>query len=448
MKLYNTLSKKVEEIEKADSLNLYTCGPTVYNFAHIGNLRSYVMADLLYRTLKREGYNPRWVMNITDIDDKTIKGAIAEFGQRASVQDLKNHTAKYADAFIADLKAMNIGADEIEFVRVTDVMPRIQEFIVGLLNKGYAYKADDGSVYFSIEKYQSEFGDYGQLVGPRFLEGKKIGARVAVDEYEKDNLSDFALWKAWNPQSDGQIFWEYALLGKGRPGWHIECSAINHFAFGGKATDIHTGGVDLIFPHHTNEIAQSRPVYSPFVKYWHHCEHLQVDGKKMAKREQNIYTLADLAAKGFSGLDLRCFFLTAGFSSQQNFTWQALLAAKASREKLSALPETGSLAEPVLQALDNNLNGSEALAAVWSGGAKSSGLDQVLGLDLMSQPAKLYVNVGDDVKLSELVALRQAARDQKDFSKSDEIRKQIEDLGYEVLDTTEGQKLKRKITLN
>ncbi len=206
LKLYNTFSKKVEDIPLGNRLHLYTCGPTVYNYAHIGNLRSYVMADVLYRTLKFQGYRPVWVMNITDIDDKTIKGTIAKYGQTATVENLREYTKFYLDAFLADLDEVNIIKDDISFYRVTDVIPQIQEFILMLLDKGYAYTAADGSTYFSINTYQKDFGDYGVLVGQKFLEGKKIGVRVKVDEYEKDDLSDFALWKAWTAPRTRRFF--------------------------------------------------------------------------------------------------------------------------------------------------------------------------------------------------------------------------------------------------
>ena len=214
LKVYNTLSRKLEEIEKKDHLNLYTCGPTVYNYAHIGNLRSYIIADLLYRALKLDGYNPKWVMNITDIDDKTIKGTVAKYGSGATVENLREFCKFYLDEFLKDLGEVNVSKDEITFIRVTDVIPQTQQFIVDLIKKGYAYKAGDGSTYFSIEKYQKDFGDYGELVGEKFIEGKKVGARVAVDEYEKDNLSDFALWKAWDKTSDANIYWDHPDLGK------------------------------------------------------------------------------------------------------------------------------------------------------------------------------------------------------------------------------------------
>ncbi|MDE2312209.1 MAG: class I tRNA ligase family protein [Patescibacteria group bacterium] len=436
LKLYDTLSKSLKDIPNKDRLNLYTCGPTVYNYAHIGNLRSYILADLLYRTLKFDGYHPKWVMNITDIDDKTIKGTIAKYGSGATVENLREYTKFYLDAFLQDLGEVNVSKDEITFIRVTDVIPQIQEFIVELINKGYAYKAEDGSTYFSIDKYQKDFGDYGELVGHKFLEGKKVGARVAVDEYEKDNLSDFALWKAHDSATDAGIFWDHPVLGKGRPGWHIECSVINKIGFNGEPTDIHTGGVDLIFPHHTNEIAQSQPFYKPFSKAWCHCEHLLVDGQRMGKRFNNFYTVKDLRGKGFSGLDLRYLYLNAHYRVQQNFTWENLLAAKTARERLNAVSE--SVPDGAAKALDDDLNFPRALA---SAAENQDVLDKVFGV----LGNGLEQDVPDSITI--LLGQRQQAKTGKDFSKSDELRKQIEELGYEVMDTAEGQKVKKKLQI-
>jgi cysteinyl-tRNA synthetase len=437
MKIYNTLTKTVEEFFPAhqDHVNMYSCGPTVYNYAHIGNLRSFVMADVLFRTLKLGGFKPHWVMNITDIDDKTIRGALAEYGEKVNPQNLYAWTEKYLQAFLADLKAVGVNTKAMEIIRVTDKMPEIQTFILELMAKGYAYKAEDG-VYFSIEKYQTDFGDYGQLAGEKFMQGKKIGARVAVDEYEKENLSDFVLWKHHNPETDGQIFWEHPTLGKGRPGWHIECSVINQVAFKGETTDIHTGGVDLIFPHHTNEIAQSQPIYKPYVNYWHHNEHLLVDGARMGKRFKNFYTLKDLSEKGFSGEDLRYFFMNSGFGVQQNFTWDALMAAKTSRIKLINLPQTDLVNEPFKQALLENLSCPQALSAIWQAGKINSQIVSVLGFTAETvEPIPLEV--------LELLQQRQNAKAQKDFSTADALRTQIAELGYEVLDTNEGQKVRK-----
>ncbi len=451
LKLYNTLTKQVEELKFKDTphpaglkegglVRMYTCGPTIYNYAHIGNLRSYVMADFLHRTLKLLGFQPYWVMNLTDIDDKTIKGTLTEYGQDAGLKELFLFTEKYRKAFMEDLKKINVAVDEIEFVRVTDKMKDIQAFIVGLLEKGYAYKAEDGSVYFSIEKYQKDFGDYGSLVGEKFLEGKKIGARVAVDEYEKDNLSDFALWKKHKPETDGNIFWEHKTLGAGRPGWHIECSAINALAFGGEPTDIHTGGVDLVFPHHTNEIAQSQPFYKPFSRCWYHNEHLMVDGGRMGKRFNNFYTISDLEKKGFSGQDLRYFFLNSRFTATQNFTFEGLQAAKTAKEKLLNLPFSEKLPEGFVESLKDDLNLPGALASVWSSGFVSKEVLDFLGFF----PEEAF-EAPNDVLV--LVSEREIAKKNKDFKKSDDLRIKIEDLGFEIMDTPEGQKLKKKVNI-
>src|SRR5258708_4745454 len=455
LKLYNTLTRQIEEVPKKDHLNLYTCGPTVYNFAHIGNLRSFIMADLLYRTLKYEGYNPKWVMNVTDIEDKIIKATLDEHGPNASVEDLKKFTDKYFQAFLQDLREVNVSVEEIMFYKVTEVVPQIQEFILELIKKGYAYKAEDGSTYFSIEKYQADFGDYGQLVGEKFLQGKKIGARVKVDEYEKENLSDFALWKA-HDELDANIYWDHPMLGKGRPGWHIECSVINHLAFEGQPTDIHTGGVDLVFPHHTNEIAQSQALLGKgnFVKHWFHSEHLLVDGKKMSKSAKNFYTLKDIHSKTDSSigpLALKYLFLQSHYKTQQNFVLKSLKAAYTTLEKLFRLVSSGKpgqvgcagYEEAFPDAINNDLNVPEAVSVVWKliddaempEQAKINSLlkfDKVLGLNLKHPATK---DTAYPEKISTLLQKREQARQEKKFEESDELRKQIEALGYEVMDT-------------
>lgn len=443
LNLYNTLTRKIEAITPADhkKIRMYTCGPTVYNYVHVGNLRSFISADFLYRTLKFDGFDVEYVMNITDVDDKTIKGAIAEFGPSANTNDLHTYTTKFLESFLKDLESVNIHAGNIRFIRVSEVIPQIQDFILKLIEKEYAYVTDDG-VYFNIQKYQEDFGDYGALVGEKFLEGKKIGARVAVDEYDKDNLSDFALWKA-HTEADGNIFWEHDTLGKGRPGWHIECSVINKVAFGDNVIDIHTGGVDLVFPHHTNEIAQSQPM-GPFVKHWMHPEHLQVENEKMAKSKQNFFTLRDLEEKGFSGLDLRYMFLQSHYKTQANFTWENLEASKAGLQKLknsvSLTPVEQTSENPEFsQALNNDLNTAKALAVAWDDKNNLLNFDAVLGLGLDDQ---LETEVPEAVQV--LVNERQTARDSKDFTKSDELRDEISKLGFEVKDTPEGQKLQKK----
>ncbi len=444
LQIFDTLQKEITPLEfTKEIVNFYSCGPTVYGYAHIGNLRSFVMADLLYRTLKANDNKVRWVMNITDIDDKTIRGCLAEFGNDASVKTLKTYTTKFTERFIADLREVGVNTEHIEFVNVTDVIPQIQDFILKLKEKGYAYTADDGSTYFSIEKYQQDFKDYGALVGAKFLEGKKVGARIKHDEYDKDNLSDFALWKAWD-EADGAIFWDHDELGRGRPGWHIECSAINHLMFKGQPTDIHTGGIDLIFPHHTNEIAQSQPL-GPFVNHWVHFEHLMVDNKKMSKSLKNDYTLTELAGKGFSGLDLRYLLLQSNFRQQTNFTWEAIEAAHNARLKLSNAAVQNTAAEqlqeddPFIFALNNNLNTAEALAIAHQNKDRLTTYDQVLGLNLHEQAQLTIPN-----EVLTLLNARQEARDNKDFAKSDELRDQIAQHGFVVKDTEAGQQITKK----
>lgn len=442
LNLYNTLNKKVEPVSPQDgkTIRMYTCGPTVYDYAHIGNLRSFIEADLAYRTLRANGQSVEWVMNITDVDDKTIRGAVEKYGPDATVENLKEYTDTYLQAFLEDLEEVQVNVQGIRFIRVSEAIPAIQDFIVELMDKGFAYQAEDGSIYFSIEKYQEQFHDYGILVGERFLEGKKVGARVKVDEYDKDNLSDFALWKAWSPE-EGQIWWEHERLGNGRPGWHIECSAINRMAFGANPTDLHTGGIDLAFPHHTNEIAQSKPL-GPFVRHWMHVEHLMVDGKKMAKSSQNFFTLRDIKEKGFTGTDLRYTFLQSGYRTQQNFTWDSIAASRSALNKMTKLisslePEFWKTDSTTLELLNKDLSSSEALANAW---AKSDSTfiycAVVLGLPL-SNPVKITPEV------ESLLDQRRIAREQEDFARSDTLRKQIEDMGYELQDTPNGQVLNK-----
>ncbi|NGX26412.1 MAG: Cysteine--tRNA ligase, partial [Chlamydiae bacterium] len=326
MKLYNTETRQKEKIVPLEDnkIRMYTCGPTVYNFAHIGNFRTYIFEDLLRRTLKYFGFALTQVMNITDIDDKTLAGAIHEN------KTLKEYTKLYEEAFFKDLQTLNIEKVE-HYPFATDFVPQMIEIIQGLKDKGIAYRGGDGSIYFSIGKFPS----YGRLSHLN-LEDLKAGAseRVGTDEYDKENVADFVLWKAYDPKRDGQIFWE-SPFGKGRPGWHIECSAMAMDLLG-KTIDIHVGGVDNIFPHHENEIAQSEAFSGkPFVKHWLHSEHLLVDHKKMSKSLGNFYTLRDLLEKGYTGPEVRYLLLTAHYRMQLNFTMEGLDAARSSLERLS-----------------------------------------------------------------------------------------------------------------
>lgn len=467
IQLYNTYSKKLEQPESGHvagtdyKINLYSCGPTVYDLLHIGNLRSFVCADILRRAFVYHQYKVDWVMNITDVDDKTIRKTIEKFGSSATPADLKTFTKEYTAIFQNDLAALGIPLEAIRFENVSDSIPEIITFVKKLIDLGYGYTTEDGSVYFNIQKYQDTFHDYGKLVGESFLSGKKVGARVKVDEYEKDNLSDFALWKA-HTKEDGQIFWEDSSgqLKPGRPGWHIECSAINFKMFGGEQTDIHTGGIDLTFPHHTNELAQSNPVYGKqFVTYWCHNEHLLVDGKKMSKSLGNIYTLADLQKRDQNaGMTLRYLFLQSHYQSQMNFTFDSFEAAKNGLKHLqnSAKAYTnGTKLEPEFELelrrlIGNNLDTAGTLAKLWetlrdekiSGDVKYGYLvdnENLLGIPLLSLKIQ---EVPDEIQ--QLARKREQARAAKDFNKSDELRAEIEALGYEIKDTAEGFELNKK----
>lgn len=455
LRLYNTLSKEIEEFKTADgnAVNLYTCGPTVYDNAHIGNLRSYIFADILRRALKYNGLKVNWVMNITDVDDKTIKRTIDKYGPKATPKELREYTDEYFEGFKKDLAEVNVPTDSgnITFIRVSDKIEEIKKFIKELIKEGYAYKTDDG-VYFSIEKYQKEFGDYGNLVGPGFLEGKKVGARVKVDEYEKENLSDFALWKK-RDESDGNIFWDDEELGEGRPGWHIECSVINKEAFGGAPTDIHTGGVDLIFPHHTNEIAQSQPIYKPFVNHWSHCEHLLVDGKKMAKSAGNFYTLKDLEKEiSDAGMAFRYLTLLTNYRKQMNFTIAALSAAKSGLEGLNKYVSNGDFdptinyEEDFKDDLDDDLNTAGSLGVLYTQlgykGDKTLAekMADILGIKFAA-PAKA---AEIPLKIKELADQREKYRGNEQFADADRLRKEIDALGFIVEDTPEGPAVKPK----
>ena len=459
LRLYNTLSREIEEFKPApgNTVNLYTCGPTVYESAHIGNLRSYIFSDVLRRTLKYNGYKVNWVMNITDIDDKTIKRTVDKYGPTATPKELREYTDKYFEEFKKDLESVNIPTDSenITFIKVSDKIEEIKNFIKELMKAGFAYKTDDG-VYFSIEKYQEKFGDYGDLVGKGFLEGKKTGARVKVDEYEKENLSDFALWKK-RDESDGNIFWEDEELGEGRPGWHIECSVINKIAFGGAATDIHTGGIDLIFPHHTNEIAQSQPIYNPFVRYWAHCEHLLVDGKKMAKSAGNFYTLKDLE-KEFpnAGMAFRYLTLLTNYRKQMNFTMEALKgtgsALKHLGEERLNKPSTKNidaaeqLERDFKENLNDDLNTAKALGNLWkligneNIGGNTGKFTDALGIEFLSAEKDVEI----PFKVKELADEREKCRRNEQFIDADRLRKEIDALGFIVEDTAEGPAIKPK----
>ena len=341
LKIFNTLSRRLESFEPltAGKVRMYTCGPTVYDYAHIGNFRAYLFEDLLRRYLQYSGYQVTQIMNLTDVDDKTIQGS-----QKAGLP-LAEYTRHYKEAFFADIQALNIEAAEA-YPAATEHIPEMIALIETLFKAGVAYRSEDGSVYFSIAKFPA----YGRLAQLDLSE-LRPGARVAQDEYQKDNLADFALWKAWSP-ADGPVGWE-APWGRGRPGWHIECSAMS-MKYLGPSFDLHTGGVDNIFPHHEDEIAQSEAATGqPFVKYWMHCAHLVVEGRKMSKSLGNFFTLRDLRERGYNGREIRYALLSAHYRQTLNFSFAALTAARAALQRLDEFQDRlAPLAGSVQLALD------------------------------------------------------------------------------------------------
>jgi cysteinyl-tRNA synthetase len=461
MKVYNTMSRSLEEIVPLEDghIRLYTCGPTVYNAAHIGNFRTYVFEDLLRRYLQYCGFRVTQVMNLTDVDDKTIRGS------RESGLPLREYTQKYKDMFFEDIKRLNIEAAE-HYPAATDHVPEMIALIERLFENGLAYKSDDGSVYFSISKYPN----YGRLARVD-LEGMQSGARVAQDEYEKDNVADFALWKAWS-EEDGDVVWD-SPWGRGRPGWHIECSAMS-MKYLGESFDMHTGGIDNMFPHHDDEIAQSEGATGKqFVKYWMHSAHLIVDGKKMSKSLGNFYTLREVLERGYRGREVRYVLLAAHYRQSLNFTFKALDAARVALGRLdelgdrlretstigTGLPEWAVAAKSGFEAaLDDDLNIAEALASIFDmvhGGNRAidSGdldwsADAVLDLlkkfdSVLGVLEKDEDESGPDAEVEALLEERSKARAEKNWAESDRIRDLLAEMGWEVRDSADGQKLKR-----
>jgi len=444
LRIFNSLTKTIEEFKPLNPANVtfYGCGPTVYDHVHIGNLRSFVLYDLLKRVLEFNNFQVQFIENLTDVDDKIIKRS-AEMG--ISPSELSE---KFSKVFFDDISKLNI-LPANNYPKATEHVSEMIKFIEVLLGKGLAYQEADGSVYFDVSK----FANYGKLSGVDKSQIKS-GTRILSDEYSKDDVQDFALWKM---VKGSEVGWD-SPWGKGRPGWHIECSVMSQ-QFLGDTIDIHAGGVDLLFPHHENEIAQSEGVSGKsFVRYWVHGEHLLVDGAKMSKSLGNFYTLVDIENKGIDPLALRYLFLTAHYRDKLNFTWESLTAAQ---NALNNLRETiRNWDQPVVgcaeheqrftEALDNDLNTAQALAILWElvksdypTSAKAGSLlkmDQVLGLGLAEFVAK-KIDVPENVM--ELVSQREEARKNSDYHKSDQLRKQIKDLGFEVLDTLDGSKVNK-----
>lgn len=454
LRFFNTLTRQSEDFVPLNppQVSLYTCGPTVYNYAHIGNFRTYVFEDLLRRYLEYKGFAVVHVMNITDVEDKVILAV-----QREKVP-LKELTALYTKTFFEDRDTLNIKPAN-QYPRATEHLAEMFQLIETLLAKGIAYRSEDGSVYYSIAKFPA----YGQLAHIR-VDELRPGERVKHDEYEKETVADFALWKAWD-EADGEVKWD-SPWGPGRPGWHIECSAMS-MKYLGEQIDIHCGGVDNIFPHHQNEIAQSEPCTGkPFVKYWLHSAHLQVDGRKMSKSLGNYYTLRDLLAKGWTGREVRYALISAHYREQVNFTLDGLQGARSALQridelllKLQEIAGTETQSRPAAlvaafeAALDDNLNISAALGALFEfvreANKRTVAPDEAAGILAAWNRFDAVLGFGMPTKsdvpadIQQLVEERQTARKAKDFKRSDEIRDQLARQGWVIGDTPKGPRAKR-----
>jgi cysteinyl-tRNA synthetase len=460
MRFYNTLTRRLEEFREIEKgkVGLYTCGPTVYDFPHIGNNRAYVFEDLVKRFLIHSGYAVRHVMNITDIDDKTIRKA-SELGVPLSAV-----TQKFIDAFHADLRALNVLPADV-YPRATEHIPEMVGLISQLLEKGFAYEKD-GSVYFSIGR----FPNYGRLANVE-PESLKLGAAVSADEYEKEAVQDFALWKGKKP---GEPSWP-APFGEGRPGWHIECSAMS-MKYLGPHFDIHMGGVDNIFPHHENEIAQSECANGvAFVNFWLHCQHLIIDGQKMSKSLGNFYTLSDLLGKGYAPMAVRYLLIATHYRKLLNFTLEGLeMAAQAlSRVKnfVFSLKNVGTegeadaeLAAAVQASLaafqknmadDFNVSGAlgEMFDLIGKVNPRLNALSRADAANLLGYVERVNSVLGIlepddqgplDAEIEARIALREKARREKDYARADEIRAELKAQGIVLLDTPAGVKWKKE----
>jgi len=464
LKLTNTLTGNLEPFspDNGNTVRMYTCGPTVYDFAHIGNLRTFVFEDILRRHLRGKGWTLKHVMNITDIDDKIINKAI-EAGQ-----DIKTYTAPYTEAFFKDCETLRIERPEI-VTPATDYIPEMIDLVGRLIQSGYAYPEGE-SIYYRISRFPS----YGRLsrLDKREL---KLGARIDVDEYEKEEPRDFVLWKA--PKHEKEPRWE-APFGTGRPGWHIECSAMAMKQLG-ETLDIHCGGVDNIFPHHENEIAQSEAVTGkPFARFWIHGEHLLVEGEKMAKSKGNFYTLRDLIDRGYDPLAIRYLLVSVPYRKQLNFTFEGLDAARRSLDRIkeflfrlkssqfkpgrnpAILAVLTTARKQLDAALDDDLNTAQALAAVFGlikegnialteGALEEENRSEILQwFEVVEQRLGIVPTVEAlvqvDEKIDSLIAQRNEARRNRDFAKADRIKQELLDLDVIIEDTREGTKWRRK----
>lgn len=453
LRFFNTLTKGIEPFEKTKGdVLLYSCGPTVYDFAHIGNLRTFLFEDLLRRTLVYAGFSVQQVMNLTDVDDKTIRAS------KDKGVSLREYTDFYIERFLSDLTTLR--CKKVEFhPRATDHIDRMVEMIEDLLKKEMAYRTSDGSIYFRVASFQR----YGMLSGRRLEE--QLCLEEGEGSEEKESPADFALWKAYFPLTDGEVYWETSL-GKGRPGWHIECSAMAYDLLG-PSIDIHCGGVDLCFPHHENEIAQSEAYTGkPLARFWMHGEHLMIEGKKMSKSLKNLYTLQDVLDRGFTARDLRMFFLQAHYRMPLNFTFDGLTASRNALERIDAFLARLSRADGKSSGFDPLLNYvnrcKDSLADDldtpcffatlfewireanrWMDEGKLAkedamkirdaffSLDAILGL--------FVVNTSSIPKeILELAHQREQARLERNFEQADVLRNELQGLGYTIEDYPDG----------
>jgi len=466
LRFYNTLTREIEEFRpiEAGTVRMYTCGPTVNDYAHIGNFRACIFEDVLRRYLVFKGYRVVQVMNITDVDDKTIRGA------RESGVELKEFTARYVRAFFEDLDTLRIKRAEY-YPAATDHINEMVALVKRLTDKGYTYERD-GSVYFRI----AAFDGYGKLSHFKLDELKeRASGRTTLDEYTKEDARDFALWKAWS-EEDGHAYWD-TELGRGRPGWHIECSAMS-MKYLGEHFDIHTGGVDNIFPHHENEIAQSEAATGvPFVNYWLHCEHLLVDNRKMSKSLGNFYTLRDLVQHGYKPEAIRYALLSTQYRQKCNFTLTGLdsaagavnrlrdfrrrlkeMSRRPDREKAEQVADLVAAAERAFVAsMDDDLGISGALAALFDFVRDVNTLidDRRIDKDGATMAVQFldWTDTVIDVireeetvpaEVLKLVEERRVARHNRDYKRADELRDLIESLGYALEDTPTGPRVKKR----
>lgn len=464
-RFYNTMTHTKEEFQPIvpGAVRMYTCGPTVYNYAHIGNFRAYIFEDLLRRYLKFKGYAVTQVMNITDVDDKIIRDA------NRSGKSIQEFTRPYREAFFEDLDALGIERAEY-YPAATEHINEMVALIQAIMERGYAYRTEDGSVYFRV----SGFPGYGKLAHLDVREMKR-GERVQSDEYEKEEIRDFALWKGWK-EEDGPVYWETAI-GKGRPGWHIECSAMS-MKYLGEHFDIHTGGVDNIFPHHENEIAQSEAATgTPFVNYWLHCEHLMVEGDKMSKSAGNFYRLRELLDRGIDAKAIRYVLLSTHYRQKLNFTFAKVAAAAKSITRLRDFRKSldqpcppgimqidrivGKFRDDFEAALDDDLNISGALGALFSFIHEINNYRNITPLTEADRDASMnllervdsILNVMDESEdrlnpeEEELIAARTRARKERNWAEADRIRDLLLKRGIILEDTPQGTSWKRKIQI-